>query len=141
MADKHPGALGTPGREVWPEIWDTIGPMLGRVMDQGEAVPADDLPLVLHRHGYPEPCWFSFSYSPIRDEAGRVAGVFCPVVETTARVLAGRRAAVLLDLERVLRLAPTPWLPRRRRAACSAATSAWPGSATPKRTGRMPGTS
>ena len=24
---KHPGALGRPVREVWPEIWDEIGPM------------------------------------------------------------------------------------------------------------------
>ena len=24
---KHPWALGRPGREVWPEIWDTIGPL------------------------------------------------------------------------------------------------------------------
>ncbi len=108
IGGKHPHALGSPGREVWPEIWDTIGPMLGRVMDQGEAVPADDLPLVLHRHGYPEPCWFSFSYSPIRDEAGQAVGVFCPVIETTARVVAERRAATLLDLERALRLASSP---------------------------------
>ena len=43
IADKHPGALGTPGRQVWPEVWDTIGPMLGRVMDHGEATRADDL--------------------------------------------------------------------------------------------------
>ena len=108
LAEKHPKALGTPGREVWPEIWDTIGPMLSRVMEQGEATPAEDLGLVLHRHGYPERCWFSFSYSPIRDEAGQVVGVFCPVIETTARVLAERRAAVLLDLERALRLATSP---------------------------------
>lgn len=108
IADKHPRALGAPGREVWPEIWNTIGPMLSRVMDEGEAVLADDLPLVLHRHGYPEPCWFSFSYSPIRDEAGQVVGVFCPVIETTARVLAERRAAAMLGLEHALRLASSP---------------------------------
>ena len=108
LGDKHPRALGTPGRKVWPEIWNTIGPMLGRVMDQGEATPADDLPLLLHRHGYPEQCWFSFSYSPIRDEVGHVVGVFCPVIETTARVLAERRSAALLDLERALRLASSP---------------------------------
>ena len=108
LGDKHPYALGTPGQKVWPEIWDTIGPMLGRVMDYGEATPANDLPLLLHRHGYPEQCWFSFSYSPIRDEVGRVVGVFCPVIETTARVLAERRSAALLDLERALRLASSP---------------------------------
>ena len=117
LGDLHPHALGTPGRKVWPEIWDTIGPMLGRVMDQGEATPADDMPLLLHRHGYPEQCWFSFSYSPIRDEVGRVVGVFCPVIETTARVLAERRSAALLDLERALRLAYSPMAAKA--AACA----------------------
>ena len=27
---KHPWALGRPGREVWPEIWDTIGPLFDK---------------------------------------------------------------------------------------------------------------
>jgi PAS domain S-box-containing protein len=107
IAAKHPWALGAAGRDVWPEIWDTIGPMLGRVMDKGEAYPADDLRLDLHRNGYAEECYFSFSYSPIRDETGDVAGVFCPVVETTARVFAERRAAFLLELENRLRAAST----------------------------------
>jgi PAS domain S-box-containing protein len=103
IAKKHPWSLGSPGRDVWPEIWDTIGPMLSRVMEAGEAFPADDLRLDLHRNGYPEECYFSFSYSPIRDESGQVAGVFCPVIETTDRVFAERRSAFLLDLEARLR--------------------------------------
>jgi PAS domain S-box-containing protein len=103
IAEKHPWALGSPGREVWPEIWDTIGPMLSRVVEAGEAFPANDLRLDLQRKGYPEECYFSFSYSPIRDESGRVAGVFCPVIENTDRVFAERRSALLLDLEARLR--------------------------------------
>ena len=103
IADKHPKALGSPGQLVWPEIWDTVGPMLKRVLAHGEAVPAVDLRLMLHRKGYPEECYFSFSYSPIRDESGYVAGVFCPVIETTSRVFAERQSAFLLDLEAELR--------------------------------------
>jgi hypothetical protein len=34
---KHPWALGRPGPEVWPEIWDTIGPMVEAVVVRGEA--------------------------------------------------------------------------------------------------------
>ncbi len=34
---KHPRALGAPGREVWGEIWDVIGPMLEQVMAGGGA--------------------------------------------------------------------------------------------------------
>jgi hypothetical protein len=33
---KHPWALGRPAHEVWPEIWDTIGPLFERVMMTGE---------------------------------------------------------------------------------------------------------
>jgi len=33
--DKHPWALSRPAREVWPEIWDTIGPLFSHVMATG----------------------------------------------------------------------------------------------------------
>ena len=46
------------------------------------------LPLVMNRKGYDEQTWFTFSYSPVRDESGRVAGMFCAVSETTQRVVA-----------------------------------------------------
>ena len=90
IAGKHPSALGAKGRDVWPEIWRIIEPMLASAM-AGEATPADDLLLMLERNGYPEECYFSFSYSPIRDESGGVGGVFCPVIETTDKVVSQRR--------------------------------------------------
>ncbi len=95
---KHPAALGHPGRECWPEIWNIIGPMLENVMQKGEATWASDLLLMLERSGYPEECYFTFSYSPIRDESGRIAGVFTPVADTTERVTNERRIATLRDL-------------------------------------------
>jgi hypothetical protein len=33
--ERHPGALGRPGREVWAEIWDIIGPQIDLVMSGG----------------------------------------------------------------------------------------------------------
>jgi len=101
IGGKHPWALGTPAREVWPEIWNIIGPMLTQVMERGEATVSEDLLLLLERGGYPEECYFSFSYSPIRDESGRVAGVFTPVIETTDRVIGARRLHTLRDLASV----------------------------------------
>ena len=67
-------------------------------MERGEATRSDDLLLLLERHGYPEECYFTFSYSPIRDESGRVAGVFTPVSETTEKVIGERRLRTLRDL-------------------------------------------
>jgi signal transduction histidine kinase len=98
IASKHPAALGHPGRDCWPEIWDTIGPMLDGVMQRGEATWSDDLLLLLARNGYPEECYFTFSYSPISDESGGIGGVFTPVMETTERVIAERRSNTLRDL-------------------------------------------
>ncbi|MBV8818211.1 MAG: PAS domain S-box protein, partial [Acidobacteriaceae bacterium] len=95
---KHPAALGAPGEKVWPEIWHIIGPMLEGVLERGDATWAENLLLELERNGYPEECYFTFSYSPIRDETGKVAGVFTPVQETTRQVIGERRLRTLRDL-------------------------------------------
>src|SRR5690242_12587265 len=41
-ATKHPRAMGQAGRDCWPEIWDVIGPMLGGVVERGQATWSDD---------------------------------------------------------------------------------------------------
>src|SRR5262249_7296202 len=82
----------------WHEIWPTIGPMLHQVLESGEATWSDNLLLPMERHGYTEECYFTFSYSPIRNETGGVGGVFCPVTETTERVIGERRLRTLRDL-------------------------------------------
>jgi PAS domain S-box-containing protein len=98
IGDKHPRALGTPGRAVWPEIWEIIGPMLAGVLQRGEATWSDDQLLPLHRNGYTEECYFTFSYSPIYDDRGEVGGIFTAVTETTTRVVGERRLATLRAL-------------------------------------------
>lgn len=95
---KHPAALGAAGAEVWREVWDVIGPMLSRVMTRAEATRSRDLLLLIERSGYPEEAYFSFSYSPIYDDAHQVSGVFSPVIETTDRVIGERRLRALRDL-------------------------------------------
>jgi signal transduction histidine kinase/ActR/RegA family two-component response regulator len=54
----------------------------------GEATYREDLPLVMNRRGFDEQTWFTFSYSPVQDEDGTVAGMFCAVAETTQKVVA-----------------------------------------------------
>lgn len=86
----HPAALGRPFAEVWAEIWAQIEPLVARTM-AGEASFHEDLLIAMERHGHPEEAWFSFSFTPIRDETGDVAGMFCAATETTQAVLARRR--------------------------------------------------
>ncbi len=94
---KHPAALGEPGAKVWAEIWDVIHPMLSQVMTQGQATRSRDLLLHIDR-GFLEEAYFSFSYSPIRAEGGSIGGLFCPVIETTLKVIGERRLQTLRDL-------------------------------------------
>ncbi len=97
-AKHHQRALGLPGREVWAEVWPVIEPLLMQVVKKGEANWADDMLLFINRSGYPEECYFRFSYSPISDESGGIGGVFTPVSDTTKRVIAERRLRTLREL-------------------------------------------
>ena len=70
-ATKHPGALGTPAKEIFPEAWPFIGPLFESTRC-GESVALDDVLIPLDRYGYLENCYFTLSYSAIRDESGDV---------------------------------------------------------------------
>jgi PAS domain S-box-containing protein len=85
MGDKHPAGLGQATRECWPEVWHLNAPIYARVRD-GETVTLEDSLYPITRHGHPEDAYFTLCYSPLRDEAGDVAGVLVTVFETTAAV-------------------------------------------------------
>ena len=106
--EKDVTGFGASAFDSWQEIWDTIGPMVEQVMQQGEAVRGEDLPLYIHRNGVLGLAHFTFSYSPIRDETGAVVGMFTVAVETTARVDLERRQAFRLKLAQDLRQMPGP---------------------------------
>ena len=89
LGAKHPRALGMRFHDIWSEIWPDISPLIDAAM-AGQSIYREDLPLVMNRKGYDEQTWFTFSYSPLRDESGKIAGMFCAVSETTRRVLAER---------------------------------------------------
>lgn len=95
---KHPQFLGASGEACWAEIWDVIGPMMDQVIETGEPTWSEDLFLLMQRHGYLEETYFTFSYSPIRDESGRPSGIFNACTESTARVLSERRMNALREM-------------------------------------------
>lgn len=95
---KHPRALGAPAREVWSDVWDTIGPMLEGVMRTGKATWENDQVLLFDRHGYVEESYWTYSYSAIRLSSGEVGGVFTAIHEVTDRVLNTRRLKTLREV-------------------------------------------
>ncbi len=98
LGRKYPWALGRPASEVWEEIWDDIGPRIDTVLATGQATWDEALLLFLERSGYPEETYHTFSYSPLRNDAGTVVGMLCVVSEDTERVIGERRMATLRDL-------------------------------------------
>lgn len=83
---KHPNALGRPGVEVWPEIWDVIKPLITRVMAGGEATWSEDQLIPIYRNRRLEDVYWTFSYSPVSDESDQITGVFVTCTETTKAV-------------------------------------------------------
>ncbi|GII24037.1 SpoIIE family protein phosphatase [Planosporangium mesophilum] len=98
LGKKYPWALGQPAREVWAEIWPEISPRIEGVLSTGAATWDEALMLFLERSGYAEETYHTFSYSPIADDTGRIAGMLCVVSEDTVRVVSERRMATLRDL-------------------------------------------
>jgi len=82
---KHPFALGQTARECWPEIWSTIHPLIQQVRD-GRAFFAEDQLIPIFRNGHIEDVYWTFSYSPVYDQSGKVAAVLVTCTETTAKV-------------------------------------------------------
>ena len=89
LGDKHPGALGRPCMDVWAEARQVLEPLFDQVF-AGRAVHMEDFGLTLDRQGRMEEAHFAFSYTPARDEDGRVVGLFGSCIETTAQVVAVR---------------------------------------------------
>lgn len=94
LLGRNPLAQGQPFDEVWQEAWPAIGPFAERAY-AGEATFIEDFSLVVHRSGFSEQTYFTFCYSPIRDDNGHVAGFLDTVIETTAKVRAEQRAKLI----------------------------------------------
>ncbi|MFQ1004330.1 SpoIIE family protein phosphatase [Modestobacter sp. SSW1-42] len=97
LGARHPEALGKQLGEVWTDVWSDIEPMIAEVF-AGRSTFVEDMPLTMTRHGFPEETYFTFAYSPVLEPGGRVAGLLDTVIDTTPRVLAARRMAVLQRL-------------------------------------------
>jgi len=97
MGPRHPAYLGATYADCWPDTYPTIHPWMERVL-RGEVLEVENAPFTLTRHGFSEETYFTFSFSPLLDDAGAIAGILQIVVEKTREVLAARRAATLRAL-------------------------------------------
>ena len=120
LGSKHPAALGKSARDVWAEIWDSIGPRTDAVLLRGESTFDEAFLLLMERHGYLEETYFTFAYSPLPDDLGQIGGLFCAVTEETLRVIGGRRLRLLREIAEAMAGSRTPVEVCQAAAACIA---------------------
>jgi signal transduction histidine kinase/DNA-binding response OmpR family regulator len=100
--DAHPRALGENYRFTWASAWPAIGESFERAL-AGETMYVENRRMFLKRLGGAlEETFFTFSHSSIHAEDGGIGGLFHPVTETTATMLAERRTRALRDLASML---------------------------------------
>ena len=98
LGDRHPAAFGRRFRDVWPDIWDGVEPIVRRTY-AGESSSFENHPWLLDRGDHKQQVWISFAYTPVFNADRRVLGFHCTFHETTATVLAEK--ARLQELERL----------------------------------------
>jgi signal transduction histidine kinase len=99
-SSRHPRALGMRAMDFWTDVWSVVGPQIDGVMTRGEAVWFEDLYLPIERgNGVLDDAWWTYSYSPVRDDDGHINGTLVVCLETTAAVKA--RATVEFERNRL----------------------------------------
>ena len=94
----HPEALGQSAPQLWSEAWDILAPKVRGVFQHGQSSWNEAMPFILERNGYSEETYFTFSYSPIFDDADRVGGLLGVNIEDTNRIVSDRRIRTLREL-------------------------------------------
>ncbi|WP_300629980.1 PAS domain-containing protein [Pseudomonas sp.] len=82
--NKHPGALGQPVHTTWPELQGFAAPIYDAVLG-GQVRTFSEQRFVLQRNHRDTEIWLDLTYSPVRDENGRVAGILVTAIETNER--------------------------------------------------------
>jgi PAS domain-containing protein len=85
---KHPAALGNPGADTWSEVWLTVNTLICRVLTGEECTWRENQLIPIDRNGQLEEVYWTFSYSPVLDDGGQIAGVLVVCQETTRQVIA-----------------------------------------------------
>lgn len=101
LGPRRESSIGRTLPDLWPDAWDAVKPFVEHAFS-GQSTRSENMPIAMARYGDPEDTWWSFSFSPLRDLSASVVGVVCVTNETTAAMLAEKRAAE--DRERLVEL-------------------------------------
>lgn len=107
LGAKEAQALGQPLQTIWSDVWDDIRPLVESVF-AGVPTLHEDMLLTMLRNGFPEETFWTFSYSPVRDEHDRIVGLLNITTDVTRKVKTERRLqADVAQMGRMFDQAPT----------------------------------
>lgn len=88
-------ALGQPAVNSWKHGWASISPLVKLVLDGGPSTIYSDFLYSIERDGWIEDTFWTYSFTPVRDDSDAVRGVLLLSEETTERNLSTRRQQTL----------------------------------------------
>ncbi|MFN3275484.1 MAG: sensor histidine kinase [Paracoccus sp. (in: a-proteobacteria)] len=94
LGAKEGRALGAPFRQIWSDVWADVEPLVIKALS-GESTFSQEMRLVMTRNGYEEETFWTFSYGPLFDDQGQVAGLLNVTVDVTPNVMSRRNQQIL----------------------------------------------
>jgi two-component sensor histidine kinase len=85
LGAKEKQALGMPFEDIWSDVWVDIAPIVQEALS-GKGTWHENMPLTMLRNGDLEETFWSFSYSPLYNDDGSVAGLINITTDTTSTV-------------------------------------------------------
>ena len=94
LGRKESRALGQPFRTIWADVWEDVKPLVDVALS-GRGTYSEEMRLVMTRNGFDEETFWTFSYGPLYDDDGTVAGLINITVDVTEVVLARRNQQIM----------------------------------------------
>ncbi|KAF2430030.1 hypothetical protein EJ08DRAFT_697823 [Tothia fuscella] len=91
----HPRIMGSTFKDIFPELWDHISPLFELATHTGVAADVVEAPMTVMRNGYPEECFFTGNFTPIRGPDGKIEGFYNALFEISRQKIAERRTVML----------------------------------------------
>jgi two-component sensor histidine kinase/PAS domain-containing protein len=104
LGRRHPGPLGVPAPQAWGEGWDLIADSAAAAL-KGQSCYFEAAPLAMGQAETQEECYYTFSLSPVIEEAGydndaHVGGVIGIITDETDQVRSSRLLALEIEHRR-----------------------------------------
>lgn len=94
LGKKETHALGQPFRRIWADVWDDVRPLVDETL-AGRGTYSEEMRLVMTRNGFDEETFWTFSYGPLFDDDGSVAGLINITVDVTEAVQSRRDQQIM----------------------------------------------